>query len=158
MSKFGNLDDEKDEPFRVVLIDPKTDLPLKDNAGKEAYVDVLSSQSDAGRKFDKDQRAKYRRRISRGRSQEIMEDDQLDENIAKLAHLTVGWYLVDPVTYAAVDAPFSTDVAIEFYRLKKAWPFYMQAWLGANEAANFIKSASKSSSPSPGTPSATPAQ
>jgi hypothetical protein len=143
MSKFGSLADDVTAPFRVMLIDPATDLPLKDEDGKEAFIDVLSAQSEIGRKYDKEQRAQFQRRAMRGRNQQIVEDDQLEQNIAKLSRMTVAWYLVDPSTKKPIDVPLSVDTAAEFYVLPLAWPFYMQAWLGANEAANFIKSSPK---------------
>ena len=142
-SSFGSLAGDVSVPFRVVLIDPQSDLPLKDSAGKEAFIDVLSAQSEVGRKFDKEQRAQFQRRAMRGRNQQIIEDDQLEVNIAKLARLTVDWYLVDPVSKEPIDVPLTVETATEFYSLPLAHPFYLQAFLGANEAANFIKGSAK---------------
>jgi hypothetical protein len=141
--KFGSLSSSVDEPYRVVLIDPKTDEPLVDLNGGEAYIDVLSSQSDAGRKFDRDRQKVITRRAMRNRSQDIVDDDQFEVNILKLARLTKGWHLVDPVSKESIDADFSQDAAVEFYKLPLAFPFYMQAWLAANEPANFMKGSSK---------------
>ncbi|MEI9804101.1 MAG: hypothetical protein WDN48_06055 [Pseudolabrys sp.] len=142
-TSFGSLWGDVTAPFRVVLIDPQTDLTLEDSAGNEAFIEVLSAQSEVGRKFDKEQRAQFQRRAMRGRNQQIIEDDQLEQNIAKLARLTVAWHLVDPLTKEALDVPLSVETATEFYSLPLAHSFYLQAFLGANEAANFIKGSPK---------------
>lgn len=142
--KFGSLSSSVDEPYRVVLIDPKTDELLVDVNGDEAFIDVLSSESDVGRKFDRDRQKVITRRAMRNRSQDIVDDDQFEVNILKLARLTKGWHLVDPVSKEPLDAEFSQDAAIEFYRLPLAKPFFLQAWLAANESANFMKGSSKS--------------
>ena len=153
--KFGSLAGKAEEPFRVVLLDPQTDLPLKDVNGKEAFIDVLSTQSEVGRKFDRSQRTQTMRRAMRGRTQEQSEDDTLETNFAKLAQLTVAWHLVDPKTKEPLFVDVSAENAAEFYSLPLAWSFYLQAWLAANEPANFLPSVSNVSSPSPRKNSAT---
>ena len=141
MDKFGSLSAKVEKPFRVILLDPATDLPLKDKDGKEAYIDVLSAQSDAGRKFDRERQTQMARRAMRSRNQ-VLDEDAFEINTAKTAALTVGWYLVDPSNGEPIDAAFSMEAALEFYRLPLAHPFFMQAFVAAHETANFIKSSS----------------
>lgn len=143
MAKFGSLSGSASDPYRVVLIDPATDEPLKDANGGEAYIDVLSAQSETGRKFDRERAQLITRRAMRSRGRDI-DDDQFQANVQKLARLTVAWRLVDPVTKEPLDVPYSLETAAEFYALPKAYPFFLQAWLGAHEPANFIKASSTS--------------
>ena len=43
MSKFGNLSGSADGTFRVRLIDRKTDRPIQNQAGEDAWIDVIFS-------------------------------------------------------------------------------------------------------------------
>ncbi len=143
MSKFGSLSAPADQPFRVVLIDPATESPLKDAAGNEAYIDVLSAQSEAGRKFDRE-RSQIITRKAMKRSGALPDDDQFEANCAKLAKLTRAWHLVDPATKQPLDVPCSPENAAEFYAAPLAFPFFMQVMTAANETANFMKPSSQS--------------
>lgn len=145
MSKFGSLSASADVPFRVVLIDPKTDEPLKDTSGAEAFVNIISVQSEIGRKFDRERQKVITRRAMRNRNQDLIDDDQFEINIAKLARLTTSWHLVDPVSKEPLDVQYSYDAAVEFYKLPLAHSFFVQAWVAANEPANFMQSSSKNS-------------
>lgn len=136
---FGSLSGAASSPFRVVLIDRISGKPLVDTEGKEAYIDVLSAQSEVGRKFDRERTQAANRRAIVGLN---TEEDTLAENIDKLAKLTVGWNLVDPVSKEALNVPVSVEAAKAFYTLPGAFHFYVQAWVGANEPTNFIKSSS----------------
>lgn len=133
---FGSLSGAASDPFHVVLIDRVSGKPLVGTDGKEAYIDVLSAQSDVGRKFDRERSQASQRRAMVGLN---TEDDALAENIEKLARLTVAWNLVDPVSKEPLGVPVSVDAAKAFYALPGAFHFYIQAWVGANEPTNFIK-------------------
>jgi hypothetical protein len=144
MSKFGALAANVSEAFKVEIIDPLTDEVIKDKDGKVAYVEVGSTDSDEARKFDKARRAVFTRRAIRGRNQEIIEDDQLEENIAKLARLTKSWHLVDPATQEVIDVPCNEANALELYSEPGTTYIYRQVWVGASGTANFIKRSPKS--------------
>lgn len=154
MSKFGALAANVSQGFKVVLIDPLTDLPIKDASGKEAFVEVLSADSEKGRAFENERAKQFNRRMMRGRAAQEEGEDQRQNNIAKLAALTASWHLVDPATKSVIDVPCSEANATELYSEPGMGWLFMQAWLGANETANFIKRSSKTSSPSPSTSSA----
>lgn len=155
-SKLGGLVADVAETHKVTLIDPVSDLPITDKQGQPSYVEVLSVDSAVGREFDKLRRSQATQRALRGRNQLLAADDQLEENWAKLARLTRGWYLVDPATQEPIDLPFSEAAALEVYSgAGTAW-LYRQVWLAAADTANFIRRSSRSSSPSPSTSSAAP--
>ena len=61
-SKFGALAANVSDAFKVEIIDPISDAVLKDKDGQVAFIEILSSDSDAGRAFDKEQRAVHRRK------------------------------------------------------------------------------------------------
>lgn len=141
MSKFGSLSSGMAASYRVKLIDPLTDMPLKDKDGAQAYIDVQSAQSETGRSFD---RMRQQASLSRMNLGTVVEDeaDPLKQNAEKLAALTVGWHLVDPVTKEALDVECSREAAAELYILPHAYPFYLQGWVAAHRSGNFMKGSS----------------
>lgn len=142
-NKFGALAANVSETFKVTIIDPSTDQPLKDKNDKEAYVEVLSSDSKEGRAFDKQRRTTQQQRAMRGGNRLLAQSDPLDDEQAKLAHLTKGWHLVDPATLEPIDVPCSEQNALELFTADGMQWLYRQVWLGANETANFIKRPSR---------------
>lgn len=84
MSIFEGLELETDKPFRVLLSRPDGD-PLKDESGTQAYIDVLSTDSEKCHATIRAQRER------RKRGAKLDADDVAVETIAAL---TVGWYLV----------------------------------------------------------------
>lgn len=137
MSKFGSLIARVDKTFRVELPSPKqAGKLLKDKDGKVAYIDVLSSESEAARKFDREFQEKLADDVAAG----ITEfPAQIEVNKQKCAALVTGWYLVDPETRDAIDIPFSPENAKELLTDPgAAWLFY-PVWLGANKTANFME-------------------
>jgi hypothetical protein len=135
MGKFGNLSGAADGTFRVRLLDRKTDRPIKDQAGEEAWIDVIYSNSTIGRMLDVD--------IARERAALGKRDTQLELNIMKLARMTKGWHLVDPVTREAIDVSPTVENAEEFYLLPLASDFFVQAWVASHAAENFMPDSPK---------------
>ncbi len=150
MSKFGNLAANTSEAFRVKIIDALTDEVLRDKDGKESYIDVLAADSTEGRAFDRDRQAVYRKKAARTRGG-LVDIDQFEENAAKCAALTKSWYLVDPVTKEPLNVPCTHANALELYKEPGMQWLFIQPWVAANDAANFIKSSSKASTPLPST-------
>lgn len=156
MSKFGNLAANTSEVFRVEIIDSATDEVLRDKSGKAAYIDVLAGDSVEGRAFDRERQQVYRKKAARTRGG-VPDVDQFEENAAKCAALTKGWYLVDPVTREQIDVPCTRANAQELYSAPGMNWLFIQPWVALNDAANFIRSSSKNSTPSPSTSSETSA-
>lgn len=141
MSKFAALAADVASAFRMPVISPLTEEPIKDKEGKEAYVELLSADSEAGRKIDRVQSIAAVRKLRSGRN--LQDEDDLSEGqIDKLVALTVGWYLVDP-DGNPMDVPFSERDARELWNAQgMAW-LRRQAWVFVNTAGNFIKRPSK---------------
>lgn len=139
MGKFGSGVSVNDA-FKVVIIDPATDLPLKDVDGNEAFVEVLSTDSDIGREFDRTRRKVGMQRMIRTNNA-LAQDDPVDENQQKLARLTRAWHLVDVASYQPIEVECSETNALELYRDGGMQWLYRQVWLGASSAANFIRKA-----------------
>lgn len=150
MSKFGNLAANTSEVFRVEIIDATTDEVLRDKEGKASYIEVLAADSVEGRAFDRDRQQVFRKKAARTRGG-MPDFDQLEENVAKCAALTKGWYLVDPVTREKIDVDCTRANALELYSVPGMHWLFIQPWVALNDAANFIRSSSRSSTPSPST-------
>jgi hypothetical protein len=154
-NKFGQLAAATSETFRVELIDALTDTVIKDKAGKVAFIEVMSADSEVGRKFDKEQRAIFRRKQMKSRNGIVEGDDQLEENINKCAVLTKAWYLVDPATREEIAVPCTAENAVELYSAPGMNWLFLQPWVAAQNAANFIKRSARTSTTSPSENSAT---
>lgn len=138
-SRFAALGANVSTPFQVELLDLKTDLPIKDKDGRVAFIEVLSNDSKEAREFDKQRRAASTRRIMRsGSANSAGDDDQLEGNIAKLAHLTKKWHLVDPVAKEVIDVPCTEEAAIELYSDPDTHYIYRQVWVACIDTANFM--------------------
>lgn len=142
-NKFAALAANVSDAFKVEIIDPITDLPIKDKDGKTAFIEVYSADSDAGRVFDKEQRAAMRRKAMRSRNGVVEPGDQLEENVAKCAALTKSWYLLDPTTKQPIEVPCTAENAAELYGAPGMSWLFVQAWVAANDTANFMKRSSQ---------------
>jgi hypothetical protein len=156
MGKFGSLAAAPADVHRVEIIYPATDKPIRDKDGNLAWIEVLPSDGEAGRAFDKEERAAAFRRARRSRSG-VDEVDQLEQNIAKCAALTKAWYLVDPVSLEKIDVPCTAENAKELYSAPGMNWLFIQPWVAANDAANFMKRSAPGSTPTPSTNSETAA-
>lgn len=154
-SKFAALAANVADTFRVELIDPITDAVLTDAQGNPAYIDVLSTDSEAGRAFDREARARAVRSARKSRSGMPDDVDQLEENQQKCARLTKGWHLVDPHTRAPIDVPCNPANAAELYSEPGMNWLFVQVFAGAANPGNFMKRGSPNSSSSPSGGSAT---
>jgi hypothetical protein len=149
MSKFGNLAANVSVPFKVELIDPTTEDVIRDKAGNVAYISIWSADSDKAREIDKADRKELALRIKRSRTGKVEQDDALEKNIAKCAMLTDDWYLVDRLTREPIDVPCTTENAADLYSPPGMGWIFIQPWVAANDAANFLPKPSKISAPSP---------
>jgi hypothetical protein len=168
-SKFASLAADVSKPFRVELIDPATDEVIRDNSqsvpdpndpdgkrmiGKAAYINVWSTDGPQARSHGKAKRKEMNLRIKQSRNGKIDPDDQLDENIALTALLTVEWYLVDRLTGEAIDVPCSPEAAADLYSPPGMGWIFTQAFVGASSTANFLPKPSKNSASTPSPSSA----
>jgi len=135
-SKFASLSANVTEAYRMPILHPKTWLPIKDQEGKEAFVEVMSADSEVGRTFDREQAEAVSQRIFSGtlRSAPLNEESR---QIARLAALTRGWYLID-MAGVPIDFPFSRDNAIAFYSDPGVAWITRQVTAASNEIANFM--------------------
>lgn len=143
MSKFASLKANVDATFRQEIISPLTGDVLRDRDGNPCFIEVYSTESAIGRKFDKEQRAASARQQRVGDFDPV---DPLETNAAKCAALTKGWHLVDPVSLDPIDEPCTRENALECYSEPGMNWLFVQAWLGANKTANFMQRPSKDSS------------
>ena len=144
-SKFAALAADVTTPYRVELRDPRTDLVLRDHDGNTAYIDVLSTDSERARDFEKGKRKDLRQRIMRSRTGTIDASDQIEDNISLLALLTIGWHLVD-LRGEVIDLPCTPENAAELYGEPGLAYVFNAVWFAANSVANFLPAGSPTSS------------
>lgn len=113
MSKFSGLLLPADTAQRLTLIHPVTRTVLKDKAGNEAWLDVLSSDSKKYRTV----LATFRERDRKSRLNRDLSDDEVMARSAEAyAAITVGWHLCtldgDPI-----DVPCTPENARELYEI-----------------------------------------
>lgn len=139
MSKFGGLAANVTAPSRMTIIYPVTGKPIVDENGKQAYIDLMSQDSAAGRQLAKDRAAEQVKRLSRsGLGGEI--DDVVDEQVETLAALTTGWYLVDPITQEPLDIVFAgPDSAREVFSSPEVQWIRRAAYLHVLNTGNFMQ-------------------
>lgn len=155
-NKFASLAADVSKPFRVELIDPATEDVIRDKEGKASYIDIWAADGEKGRAFDKADRKALMLRIKQSRSGKVDPDDALEKNIAKCAVLTHDWYLVDRLTGDVIDVPCTAENAADLYSPPGMGWLFIQPWVAANDAANFLPKPSSNSAPMP-SPSSGPA-
>lgn len=142
-SKFAALAANVSDSFNMPIISPLTEGVLKDHEDKQAYISLLSADSDAGRKVDRAQSTQAVRKLRSGRN--LQDDEDLTEGqIEKLVALTTGWYLVD-LDGNPLEVEFSPQNARELWNDPAMGWLRRQAWVFVNTAANFIKSSPRAS-------------
>lgn len=146
-SKFAALAANVAEAFNMPILHKDTEAVLKDQAGKEAYIALLSIDSEAGREIERSHNLAQVRQARSGRN--LRNDrDFTEQQIETLIALTAGWYLVDH-DGNPIDVPFSPENAREFWHEPGLGHLRRQAWVFVNTAGNFIKASSKTSAASP---------
>lgn len=136
MGKFTDLELDVEVAFRLKLLRP--DLgPLLDKDGKQAYIDIMSLDSQKAEQLAKETRE--RRRAAGAVTQDSIEADGVDS----LARLTTGWYLVGGGGKPVVDAennpvPYTVENARELYASRGARFITDQVRGAAAERSNFM--------------------
>jgi hypothetical protein len=139
-SKFGGLGIPVDKPARMTLIHPTTNQPLRDSEGKEAYLDLYSTDSEVARRHFR--AANRNRTTPQGRP--VRTSPEADEAAAveTLVALTAGWYLVAP-DGKPFDFPFNAQNAREVYAAAEMSWVRLQVNEFVTDLANFAQASSK---------------
>lgn len=138
-SKFAALALDVDTAGRMTVVHPITRQPLRDADGKEAYIDLFSSDSAQARLH---QRAVSRRRLAmRGRAKLTVEELEA-EAIEFLGALTAGWFLLD-LEGKPLGVEFTPDNARELYGIAAIAWLRDQADEYIGDRANFSKGSPK---------------
>lgn len=150
MSKFAALEINTSDAFEMPIVDTLTGAVLTDKDGKQAHLLLLSVDSDAGEKVERQQNVRRVRKARSGRNLMDEADDLTEAQLEYLVDLTVGWYLVDP-DGNPLGVEFSKANAKELYTERGMFWLRRQAWAFVNTAGNFIKRSSNNSANSPST-------
>jgi len=133
MSKFDALALAVDQPSRMTILHPATRQPLRNGTGEEAWIDLLSDDSQAAQAYDD--------RISDIRIQNRQMGSILPTAaetrqmvIGRLAALTVGWHLV-ALDGSPLDVPFNAANVSELYAVPS------MAWLREQVAVHISRRA-----------------
>lgn len=141
-SPFAALAARVDEGFKVFLINPATGKRILDEDDRPAYIEVLSGDSEVAEKFDRDRQKKANDAAASSLLTGTKEDDETPELVAKIAALTVGWHLVDPVSRSVIDVPCTPDNALALYNGRETRWIYRQVMPQAATIANFMQRSS----------------
>ena len=148
MSKFAGLGIAAigaEEPYRMVILHPITNQPLKINGAPEgedeAYIDILSSDSETARKHH---RSVGNARISRRTRSKTKFEEYEQSDYELLAKLTKGWRLAT-LDGAPIDLPATYKNALELYQLPDCAWLMEQVNTAAADRALFLKASSTSS-------------
>ena len=124
---------------RCFLENPVDGMYLQDNDGNYAYVDVLSMESETGRKLNHRMQNEMLKQQQRGKKKgPQLTAEQLESNTAEtLAELTQGWYLVHPTSGEPIEDACTKSNAYELYQTVP-W-IRQQVEDFANDVANFFR-------------------
>lgn len=102
---------EVDKPQRMTLVHFNTRQPLRDDEGREAWIDVYSNDSQIARRHDRE----VLRRVYKMRGRGTLTPEETEANGTDLlVSLTAGWFLLAP-SGAPIDLPFTPENARRLY-------------------------------------------
>lgn len=133
MSKFDALALPVDTPARMPICHPHTLKPLVDKAGNAAYLDLLSTDSEACIAYDRKIQEERAANPIRAKTSPA---DAVEAGCRRLAHLARGWHLVD-FDGAPIDVPFSEANAVELLSNHRMKWLQDQAVIFLGDRANF---------------------
>lgn len=110
-SKFAGLELDADTARRMT-IKGQDGAPIRDKDGAEAWIDLLSQDSEAAKKHE---HAITRHRLELRNRNKVTPELLEEEAAARFAALTVGWHLVNPVTREALALDCTPANARELY-------------------------------------------
>jgi hypothetical protein len=140
MSKFDALELAVDQPSRMTIHHPITGVALKDKKGDDAWIDLLSADSEKGKAFE---RKLTQSRLSQRVRQQISAEQLESEHASRLANLCAGWRLLT-LDGSALDVAFNEANAVELFSNNKMTWLREQVEAFLATRANFTKSLSKS--------------
>jgi hypothetical protein len=143
-SPFAALGARVHDGFKVKLIDPVTGLPIVSKDGQEAFIEVLSTDSEQARAFDRERQRAASRLISTGQQDTLIDEDGTIVAIKRTAVLTKSWHLVDPASGEPIDYPCTRENAEALYMAPETRWIYRLAVVGSANTANFMKRSSAS--------------
>lgn len=143
LDALSALEADIEKPSRMPIIDGRTDKPFVDKDGKEAYLDILAPDSEQARRVDLARNRQTMRRLRSGRNRIADDENYIEEQVEKIAAVTVGWYLVSP-SGNPVDLPWSPDTAKKLFGNPKMGWLLRQAVVWHNNEANFLQTNSNS--------------
>lgn len=137
MSRFARLALDTETPRRMTIRHPATGEPLRDDQGREAYLDLLSLSSAVAQKA---RAAAQQKRIDQRLRRVTIEDTEA-EAMSVLAACTRGWHLVG-LDGAEIVVPFSAEAVAELFTTPGLRFVAEQATAFADAAGNFLPGSS----------------
>lgn len=145
---LGALGVAVDKPRRLYLKNPKFGGIVTDAEGTQAYVDLVSIDSERALKWAHDLAVEKIERAEKGENARALLSEAEKTDARRLANVTVGWrlmmlakdadgYLIDKPALP-IEAPFSTDLATAVYLRNDCVWIRDQVTLHLNKRTNFI--------------------
>ncbi len=128
-------------PFKVELTHPETGLPLYDENGVQAFIEIDGQNSEAGEKLTRKAALRLQQQRRAGREAPIDLDRAREENADALAQVTRSWHLVnlDGKAVPAEAFPCNAANARQLYSRKATKWMADQVGAAFRDEANFIK-------------------
>lgn len=137
MIDFSQISISVEKPARVLLVHPGTRAPLICADGEQAYIDVVSEDSDRAQAA---QRETYDRRVKVGKPSTSPAEDLEQTEISSIVASTTGWKLNFSLRKGGepIDIPFTEENARQVYSSPgMAWIF-AQVNAFRKDRANFV--------------------
>jgi hypothetical protein len=144
MSKFDALKLDVDAPSRMTIHHPVTRQPVKDTDGNEAYIDLLSPDSEASRKFERKVTNERLAAARKSRSGTITAEQLEAEQANRLANMTAGWLMIS-FDGSPLDLEFTTANAQALYESRQMTWLRHQVEAHLDDVTNFTKASSSNS-------------
>lgn len=136
MTRFAGLGLAAEKPARMTIMHPVAQEPLRDAAGQEAWIDLLSQDSRAAQRATR--AAIDRRLASRSRKPPAAEDLRREETEV-LAALTAGWHLVS-LSGEAIPESCTPQAAAELYDMPELSWLREQVSAFVADRGNYLRS------------------
>lgn len=132
---FAALELPVDVPARMTIMHPTTGLPLRDQDGQDAYIDLYSTDSDVARKH---LRTAANKRLAQRQPQKTNAEAIESNTIDYFVTLTAGWRMCG-LDGQRIDVPFTPENARALYSSTRSAWLREQVDAFVSDRANFSR-------------------
>lgn len=119
MGGFEGLGLDVDASAKMKILHPVSGVEITDENGNEAFIELLSLDSEVAYKRRQLSRKRIFEQVQKGKKIKITPEQAEEDEIDSLVALTKSWHLVNPNTGKVLDIPFSAENAYILYSDRK---------------------------------------